>query len=214
MEQQNNWARSERHALADLMITVGPQAPTLCAGWTVKDLAAHIVMRERRPDAAAGIFMTPLRDYSEKVRKDLTSIAWAELAHQVRTGPPTWNPMSWGPIDQAANLFEFFVHHEDVLRAEEGWQPRVLDSSLENLMMKRLRNSAWLTWRRAKVGVILTDGESSIVAKRPPQHAGIVTVTGKPSELLMKSYGRSEVMIKVTGAESDIALFDQTNLSI
>jgi hypothetical protein len=90
----------------------------------------------------------------------------------------------------------------------------VLDSSLENLMMKRLRNSAWLTWRRAKVGVILTDGESSIVAKRPPQHAGIVTVTGKPSELLMKSYGRSEVMIKVTGAESDIALFDQTNLSI
>ena len=214
MEQQNNWARTERHALADLLIKVGPQAPTLCAGWTTKDLAAHIVMRERRPDAAAGILLSPLRDYSEKVRKDLMTTAWAELVHQVRTGPPSWNPMSWAPLDNATNLFEFFVHHEDVLRAQEGWQPRIIDNALETIIMKRLRNSAWLMWRKAKVGVILTDGISSIVAKRPPQNTGIVTITGEPAELLLKTYGRNEVMMKSSGSESDIALFHETNLSI
>src|SRR5690606_24047731 len=38
-------ARAERHALADLLMAVGPDAPTLCAGWTTAHLAAHLVVR-------------------------------------------------------------------------------------------------------------------------------------------------------------------------
>ena len=37
-------------ALCDLFEEVGPDAPTLCGDWTTRDLAAHLVMRERRPD--------------------------------------------------------------------------------------------------------------------------------------------------------------------
>jgi uncharacterized protein (TIGR03083 family) len=44
-------ARAERAALCDLFDEVGPDAPTLCAGWTTRDLAAHLVIRERRADA-------------------------------------------------------------------------------------------------------------------------------------------------------------------
>ena len=46
--------RAERTALCDLFLAVGPDAPTLAGEWTTRDLAAHLVVRERRPDAAAG----------------------------------------------------------------------------------------------------------------------------------------------------------------
>ena len=42
-------AKRERLLLADLLETAGPDAPTLCEGWTTRDLAAHVVVRERRP---------------------------------------------------------------------------------------------------------------------------------------------------------------------
>ena len=214
MKEQINWARTERHELADLLTKVGPSAATLCAGWTTQDLAAHIVMRDRRPDAGAGLVIPALHNYSERVRRGLLQLPWAELLHQVRTGPPNWNPMAWSAIDKSANLFEFFVHHEDVLRAGEAWQPRTISAPLAELIMSRLRNSAWLMWRRARVGVILTDGQTSIVAKRPPMSTGIVTVTGEPSELLMLTFGRKQALVKVSGAEKDLEVFHQTNLSV
>ena len=47
-------ASRERAALVTTMRAVGPDAPTLCGDWTTRDLAAHLVLRERRPDAAPG----------------------------------------------------------------------------------------------------------------------------------------------------------------
>ena len=46
-----NLAKSERAALADLFVTLGPDQPTLCEGWDTKDLLVHLLVRERRPDA-------------------------------------------------------------------------------------------------------------------------------------------------------------------
>ncbi len=50
----STFAKRERLLLADLLETAGPDAPTLCEGWRTRDLAAHVVVRERRPDAAGG----------------------------------------------------------------------------------------------------------------------------------------------------------------
>src|SRR5882762_622635 len=36
----------ERRELCDLFLELGPDAPTLCEGWTTLDLAAHLVLRE------------------------------------------------------------------------------------------------------------------------------------------------------------------------
>ena len=47
-----SFARDERIALCDLLDETGPEAPTLCEGWRTLDLAAHLVLREHRPDAA------------------------------------------------------------------------------------------------------------------------------------------------------------------
>ncbi len=62
-------AQLERGRLCDLFLEVGPDSPTLCEGWTTADLAAHLVIRERKPLAAPGIVAGGrLGEYSEKVR--------------------------------------------------------------------------------------------------------------------------------------------------
>ena len=50
-------ATLERRRFADALLEVGPDAPTLCDGWSTRDLAAHVVLRDRRPDAAGGLGM-------------------------------------------------------------------------------------------------------------------------------------------------------------
>ena len=214
MNTSQNWARLERESFANALVSAGPDAPTLCAGWTTRDLAAHVLLRERRPAAAVGIMVPFLSNYTESVRRSYLANDWLNLTEQVRLGPPSWNPMGWSALDNVVNLFEFFVHHEDVLRAKANWQPRTLPVELSEVLMARLHDSAWLLWRRARVGVILTDGASSIVAKRPPKGAGIVTVSGSVSELVLRSHGRSEVHIDVEGARHDLELFALTDLSI
>ncbi len=45
----------DRAALAAELEAAGPDAPTLCEGWTTRHLAAHVVLRESRPDATPGM---------------------------------------------------------------------------------------------------------------------------------------------------------------
>src|SRR6478735_1546775 len=99
-------ARDERHALVSTMTAVGPDAPTLCGDWTTRDLAAHLVVRERRLDASPGIVIKPLAPYTEKVRAEYAARPYAELLELVRTGPPIWSPLR--PVDAKANLGEMF----------------------------------------------------------------------------------------------------------
>ena len=64
----SDYARRNAQQLADLLLQLGPDAPTLCAGWTTRDLAAHLVVRERRPDAMVGVLIPPLAGHAEHVR--------------------------------------------------------------------------------------------------------------------------------------------------
>ncbi len=107
-------ARLERLALCELFDELGPDEPTLCGDWTTRDLAAHLVVRERRPDAGPGLVLPFLADYAEQVRQEEATRPFADIVERVRRGPPRWNPMRFEPIDALANSIEFFVHHEDV----------------------------------------------------------------------------------------------------
>ena len=40
-------ARTERAALCNTALDLGADSPTLCEGWTVKDLVIHLLIRER-----------------------------------------------------------------------------------------------------------------------------------------------------------------------
>lgn len=192
-------ARTERTALADLMVALGPDAPTLCEGWTTRDMAAHLVLRERRLDAAPGIAVRALRGHTEKVQRELARQPYPELVDKVRH-PPWWSMAGLAALDRAVNTIEFFIHHEDVLRAQPGWKPRALPADLERALWQRVRGLARLTLRRVRAQVTLHApgyGEAPAGAGGPA-----VRISGGPGELLMFCTGRQRVArVQVTGPE-------------
>ena len=113
-----SYSRDERRALCSLLDKTGPDAPTLCEGWTTGDLAAHLVLRERRLDAAAGVAGGPLAGHTARVQQRLRSrIPFPDLVRMIRSGPPALSVMALPGMDERMNAVEFFVHHEDVRRA-------------------------------------------------------------------------------------------------
>ena len=208
-----NWARHERAELADLLAARGPDAPTLCEGWSTRDLAAHVVLRDRRPDAGAGIVFKPLADYTARVQNEIAAQSWDELVAQVRAGPPGWMPGAWEPVDKAINTVEFFVHHEDVRRAAPAWEPRVTDVGLEDELWSRLRTGARIMARRCPVGLVLRragDGEVRAKTGEP-----VVTVTGPAAELVLFASGRqAHARVDVVGADDTVARVRTARLGI
>jgi uncharacterized protein (TIGR03085 family) len=183
-----HFAQDERQALCDLFLEVGPDAPTLCDGWVTGDLAAHLVIRERRPDAAAGVLLPPLAGYTNKVLQATTSgTGWDQLVARVRAGPPA--PLRL--VDEAMNTVEYFVHHEDVRRAAPGWEPRHLDPAEERVLWNRLRMGARMLARRVPLGLVADApgfGQGTLKPGAP-----VVTVTGPPGELVLLAFGRTAV---------------------
>ncbi len=202
-----NWARRERQELADLFAAVGPEAPTLDEGWTTKDLAAHLVVRERHPGAALGIVVKPLAAHSEKVRRQTAEQSWGDLVDLVRSGPPRWSPTALDAVDRLVNTVEFFVHHEDVRRAADDWAPRPLDGELEHELWRRVKPMSRILTRKAPVGLVLrrTNGEEA-TAKKAGADGVVVTVTGPASELLLFAYGRqAHARVDITADETATA---------
>ncbi|MFF6981233.1 TIGR03085 family metal-binding protein [Streptomyces sp. NPDC008343] len=184
----STFAKRERLLLADLLEAEGPEAPTLCEGWTTRDLAAHVVVRERRPDAAAGMLIRPLASRLDRAMEEFAAKPYEELIQLIRTGPPRFSPFQLKQIDEASNTLEFYVHTEDVRRARPDWTPRELDPVFQDALWSRLERSARLMGRTAPTGLVLRrpDGQTAVAHRGTP----VVTVTGEPSELLLFSYGR------------------------
>ena len=63
--------------------------------------------------------------------------------------------MRLDPIDELVNTVEFFVHHEDVRRAQDGWTARALDPALEDALAGPLQRLGGVLTRRARVGLVL-----------------------------------------------------------
>jgi len=182
-------AREERRRLAGLLEEAGPQAPTLCEGWTAADLAAHIVVRERRPDAAPGVGLRLLAGWTAKVRDSYAARPFPELLELIRSGPGRLSPFRLPGADEAANTVEFFVHAEDVRRAGADWKPEPVDAALGEALWKRMPLLARLAaGSKSPVGLVLRrpDGQT-VVARRG---APVVTVVGEPGELVLFAFGR------------------------
>ena len=207
-------ARRERAELCELFLELGPDQPTLCGDWTTRDLAAHLVVRERRPDAAIGIIVSKAAGYTDKVQAGIADTEWTELVDTVRSGPPFWSPTKIAKVDELANTVEFFVHLEDVRRAQPNWEPRSLDADLVDAlygvlakMSKRLVNSS-------PVGIVLEpdDAHGPIVAK---QAEPSVTVRGPVGELVMFVYGRqAHSRVELFGDDASIEAANAASFGI
>jgi uncharacterized protein (TIGR03085 family) len=206
-------AKRERLLLADLLESSGPQAPTLCDGWTTRDLAAHLVVRERRADAAGGAFIKPLAARLERVQGEFRAKPYEELIQLVRTGPPKYSPFSLKQVDEAANTVEFYVHTEDVRRAQADWTPRELDAVFADALWRRLESIARLCGRRSPAGLVLRrpNGQTVVAHKGAP----VVTVIGEPSELLMFAYGRQNAArVELDGDQDSVARVLEADLGL
>ncbi|MBS2962714.1 TIGR03085 family protein [Actinocrinis puniceicyclus] len=205
----DGFARQERSALADTLLRVGPDAPTLCTGWSASDLAAHLIIRESRPVAAAGILVKGLAPLTQRAQDAVKqNTPFPQLVEKVRQGPPLWSFFRVGAVDAAANVVEFFVHHEDLRRAV-GDPPRQLERTYSDELWNRLRRQARLSYRSAPVGVTLVRAEDddsprqTIVAKAATPL--MVTVTGPAGELVLFTSGRKEAArVQLSGDEAAV----------
>jgi uncharacterized protein (TIGR03085 family) len=185
-------AQQERQTICDLFVERGPEAPTLCEGWRTVDLAAHLVVRERRPDSGPGLVWPRLAGYTDKVRRTVRDrTPWDTLIETVRRGPP----VLLRPFDGPMNTVEFFIHVEDVRRAQEGWEPRPLSPELADAL-----------WARVGPGGMAKKVPATIVITspgRPDKERGTgprLTLAGDPGELTMFGAGRQEAtMVEISG---------------
>ncbi|GAB2775630.1 TIGR03085 family metal-binding protein [Amycolatopsis magusensis] len=190
-------AADERRELCELFERVGADAPTLCDGWRTRDLAAHLVLREHRPDAAAGILVPALASHTESVQGRYAAQPWAQLVERVRKGPAWFWPTRLPPLNELINSAEFLVHHEDVRRAQEGWEPRPADTKRDEAAWRSIRAIAKLTLRGSADGIVLrTPAHGEVTAKAGPDP---VTVLGEPVEILLFVFGRDAVRLEFDG---------------
>ncbi|MEW1724092.1 TIGR03085 family metal-binding protein [Streptomyces sp. NPDC093109] len=206
-------AKRERLLLADLLEAVGPDAPTLCDGWLARDLAAHVVVRERRPDAAGGTLVPALRSRLERVQAEFVAKPYDELLQLIRTGPPKMSPFSIKQLDEAANTVEFYIHAEDVRRAQPDWTPREVDRVFADTLWARLEKGGRMMGRKAPVGLVLRrpDGQTAVAHRGTP----VVTVTGEPSELLLFTFGRQAAAdVRLEGDEAAITAVREAKLGL
>lgn len=212
-EVTQNFARSERAELCDLLVNVGPDQPTLCTGWTTRDLAAHLVIRERRPDAAAGIVVKSLAGHTERVRAKTAEQPFDRLISLVRH-PPAWSLAGFGPADRVTNTTEFFIHHEDVRRALPDWTPRALPREFGEALHRQIKIVARLRLRRfpAKITINIPGyGEPLVAGAGGPE----LSVTGDPGELSLFLGGRQQVAdVAVEGPEDLVARLRGARLGI
>ncbi|GAB3303404.1 TIGR03085 family metal-binding protein [Geodermatophilus aquaeductus] len=198
-------AARERAALADLLDDLGPDAPTCCEGWTTAHLAAHLVTRDRRPDAMPGYALerTPvgaaLHAHAERVEDRLrTSTPYPELVSRVRTGPPAWLPGGW-PVAQLVDGPEFAIHHEDVRRAQPGWAPRALPLPDADRLWSAAQLFARMAAPRHPGGLVLQRSDVPGPGRRIRGGSAPTTVEGEPLEVLLWATGRDVAQVAVRG---------------
>ena len=198
------FASAERARLSDLLLENGPDAPTLCEGWTTRDMATHLWVRENRPDAAAGMMVGPLKAHLGKVSDQAKSRDYRELVQSWAKGPGTLNPMRLA--DKHVNAAEHFIHLEDVRRGEvarggELPAPRAFSERDTDALYRSLRRMAPMLLRSSTVPVVLqTPGRAPVtVAREAVAVHTPVTVSGEVGELLLWAHGRDAVHVTVAG---------------
>jgi len=202
-----------RRSLAQELLEAGPDAATLCVGWTARDLAAHLVVREHRPDAALGIAVPALARWTSRVQTAEAARPFPEVVETFAAGPPLLSPFRIPLVARLADPAEFAVHREDVRRARPGWQPLPANPALFDVLWQRLRAIGSLTARQSPVGIraVRTDAPGNLqLNRRNPQ----VILRGDPLEILLRMSGRTEVDVEVIGDEAAIRVFNSAGLHL
>jgi len=204
-------AQTERAALCDLFDKVGPHAPTLAGDWDTHHLAAHLSLRESNP---VQLISFVLPGGARQAVDDLVATSdYHSLIDTVRSGPPPASLFSFPHLDSLGNTLEFFVHHEDVRRAQPAEAARKLSTLVEDQLWARIRMYGKVLLRNAPVGIELARTDAEDVA-RVSKKSDVVVVRGLPSELTLFAFGRSAVAsVELDGSPRAVAAVRATKFS-
>jgi uncharacterized protein (TIGR03085 family) len=189
----------EREQLCDLLDELGPDMPTLLDPWTTRDLAAHLVLREHDLLAGPGLVVPGAWGrLAERRRSALARRDFATLVATIRSGPPPgFFRVGW--VRRVPNLNEFFVHHEDVRRAN-GLGPRPHEHAMDEGLWRNVGQAPRFLARRLRgAGLELRwAGTAETVRARPGEPSACIT--GSPGELLLYLFGRQDAAhVEVSG---------------
>jgi len=200
----------EREQLCDLLDEIGPQAPTLLDPWTTHDLAAHLVLREHDFLAAPGLVVPGAWGrFAERRRLALKETGFTDLVATIRSGPPPgFFRIGW--VRRFPNLNEFFVHHEDVRRAN-GSGPRTNPPAEDAALFRNVARAPWFLSRRlrgAGLDLVWAETDQVIRARRGTPTARL---HGLPGELLLFLFGRRDAAdVEITGSPEAIEALQRT----
>lgn len=204
---------TERDQLCDLFLELGPDAPTLCEGWATLDLAAHLVVRERDPRGGLVILGgSRFAGLEGKLMGRAKDQGLDALVATLRKGPPAvpWRLPGLRPL---LNLNEWFVHHEDVRRAN-GLPPRT--------GLDRLDASLWGTLQGAGRFMVRGLGGVGLTVEAPGRGQKVLrkgtpsaTLTGPPQELVLYLNGRrGPAEVTLTGDATATEALAQADLGV
>jgi uncharacterized protein (TIGR03085 family) len=204
---------AERAAMCDTFEKCGPDAPTLCEGWTTADLAAHLVVREHRLDAGPGILMASgvFGRHTQKLMDEVKAKGYDWLVNRLRNDLPLLARK--GPM-ASLNVPENFIHHEDVRRAN-GEEPRTdLDPELVKLLWTNLSRAGRFGMRKVKgIGVeaVTTEGKRARLKKGEP----LAAMVGPGPEITLYCSGRKDVArVELDGPDDAVAILRDAQFGI
>jgi uncharacterized protein (TIGR03085 family) len=190
---------AERAQLADLLSELGPGAPTLLAPWTTRDLAAHLVLRERDPLAGPGLVLPGAWGrLAERRRRALALRDFTWLVATLRSGPPP-GVFRIGWVRRLPSLNEFFVHHEDVRRAN-GRGPRTNEQAMDEALWHNVSRAPWFLARRLRGAGLELAWAGTARTVRARRGEPTARIAGPPGELLLYLFGRQDAAhVEVSG---------------
>jgi uncharacterized protein (TIGR03085 family) len=204
----------ERARLGDLFEELGPDAPTLLVPWTTRDLAAHLVLREHDHLAGPGLVLPGAwARLAERRQKALALRDFSWLVATLRSGPPPgFFRVGW--VRRLPSLNEFFVHHEDVRRAN-GRGPRTNEHAMDEALWRNVGRAPWFLTRRLHGAGLELEWAGTDRIVRARRGAPTARIAGSPGELLLYLFGRQgAAQVEVRGSAAAVEAVRRARLGM
>jgi len=207
--------RDERRASVETLRAAGPDASTVCDGWTARDVAGHLLIQDQGGGApillTAPIGLPMLRlgvrlpsrfaERMEGQQRAAMEVGWDAALEKLAAGPPRTVAI---PVLGSMRFHENWIHHEDVRRASDP-TPRPSAAEADDAIWSALR---WYGPYQRKVltGVDLVlqrdDGQELHIGDGDGDR---VTAQGPAGELALIVAGRQSVSAAdVDGSETAV----------
>ncbi|MEV4629481.1 maleylpyruvate isomerase family mycothiol-dependent enzyme [Micromonospora sp. NPDC049523] len=188
---------AERLGLADLLDTLDEhewRTPSLCAGWSVRDVVAHLTLADREFTTTMLRLIRARGDFdrvtADMARERALRYSPAELVAQLRetAGQPRRFPMS-SPLDP---LTDILVHGQDITRPLGHERPPPAERALP--VLRHVWTSFFYGNRKRFAGLRLVATDADWSAGDGPRQ-----VSGPAGDLLLVLTGRRAGLTGLTG---------------